>query len=391
MAFGDFTVTRASTKNILGSAGLYVSVANNVPAFEFNTDGTYRGLLVEPGATNLALQSQTFNEAVWAKTDITVTANSIVSPDGATTADTITEGTAGSAILNQAITVTAGATTTFSIFLKVGSVNDFVRIIINDNADLGNRVETWFRFSTGVLSGTGNQGTATGASASVQALPNGWYRVSLTGAIPAVTSYRMAVNSASASGSATRVNNSVYYAWQAQLETGSVATSPIVTTAGTASRVADVVTLTSASSLIGQAEGTMYTEFETRNPSSAGFFYSLSDGTGTPIENRLAIIQESNNTFTANSRVLNTNQCAIVTTNSLTGIQKMAFAYKVNDFAFYRLGVQIGTDTLGTVPTCNQIQLGGIQGSTLYFNGWIRSVALFPTRLANATLASLTA
>jgi hypothetical protein len=390
MAFGDFTVTRASTKNVLGSAGLYVSVANNVPAFEFNTDGTYRGLLVEPGATNLLLRSQEFG-ATWTTTDITVTSNSIVAPDGATTADTITEGTAGTAITTQVATVSSGATTTFSIFLKVGSANDFVRLFIGDSAMTANRVETFFQFSTGTLSGTANQGTATGASASVQALPNGWYRVSLSGAIPSVTSYRVAINSASASGSGTRVNNSVYYLWQAQLETGSVATSPIVTTAGTASRVADSVSLTGASSLIGQTEGTLYVESEYKTGGIDGARILEIVGSNSN-DNRVILIRGASSAVRIFIETADEGQADFTsTTNNLTGVFRTAVAYKENDIALYVNGVANGTDNSALIPVCDKIYIGNQNGNVNHLNGWIRSVALFPTRLANATLASITA
>jgi hypothetical protein len=394
MAFGDFTVTRASTKLRIGSNGLYGSVANNVPAFEFNTNGTYRGLLVEPGATNLALQSQAFNEAVWTKTDATITANSVVSPDGATTADTITEGTAGTGLLTQAVTVSAGATATASIYLKIGSANTFVRVMLGNDASFGDRVQTWINLSTGALSDTGNLGTGTGASASVLALPNGWYRVSISGAIPTATGYRLYVNSASASGSATRVNNSVYYAWQAQIETGSVATSPIVTTAGTASRVADVVSLTGASSLIGQTEGVVYAEVVSRsvNLPTVGRIVTLSDGT---TNNRIGLTRQANFNNRFQGLVVNSTtitaqiqQGADVAENAVT---RMAIAYATDDIAFYINGASIGTDTSSAVPACSRIDIGNQLGAEQFLNGWIRSVALFPTRLANATLASLTA
>ena len=52
MAFGDFTVDRNSAKYVLGSGGSYVSYATDEPAFEFNSDGSYKGLLVEPASTN---------------------------------------------------------------------------------------------------------------------------------------------------------------------------------------------------------------------------------------------------------------------------------------------------------------------------------------------------
>ena len=59
--FGDFTVDRNSTKYVLGSGGDIISYATDEPAFEFNADGSYKGLLVEPAATNICLQSEDIN------------------------------------------------------------------------------------------------------------------------------------------------------------------------------------------------------------------------------------------------------------------------------------------------------------------------------------------
>jgi hypothetical protein len=388
MAFGDFTVTRASTKLRIGSNGLYGSVANNVPAFEFNTDGTYRGLLVEPGATNLLLRSQEFN-TTWGKTDITVTDNSIVAPDGATTADTITEGTAGTAFLSQTVTVSAGATATASIYVKVGTTNDFIRIAISQSGTFANNVVTWFRFSTGVLSGTTNSGTGTGATASVEALINGWYRISLTGAIPAVTSYVLSVNSTSASGSTTRVNNSVYYLWQAQLETGSVATSPIVTTAGTASRVADVVTLTSASSVIGQSAGWGSVEIEMRDAGINRGIFALSDGTN---DNRFALQVGGAGTIELRIVAGTVLQGATAGQALTTGLQKWAYRYSSSSVNLSKNGSTVASLGAITVPATSQVRLGLIAAGTgNQFNGWIRSLALGATDITEATLNSLTA
>ena len=389
MAFGDFTVTRASTKNILGSAGLYVSVANDTPAFEFNTDGTYRGLLVEPGATNLALRSQEFDNASWAKSDITVTANSIASPDGTTTADTITEGTAGTAVVTQAVTVTSGATVSASVFVKVGTVNDFIRIIITGSV-FGNNIATWFRFSTGALSGTASAGTGTGATASVLALPNGWYRITLSGAITGETGYNLSINSASASGSGTRVNNSVYYLWQADLVASPVATSYIVTSGSTVARSADVVSLTGASSLVGQAQGTVYVEGESPNYTTATVrrLLTISDGT---TNNRIAISSRAsqNRLYSALGVVGGVTDVNIAQSSGATSIVKIGIGYAVNNYSFVVNGTVIGTDTSAGVPACNRVDIGNELGGTQYI-GWIRSVALFPTRLSDATIQTLT-
>jgi hypothetical protein len=177
-----------------------------------------------------------------------------------------------------------------------------------------------------------------------------------------------------------------------QMETGSVATSPIVTTAGTASRVADVVSLTGASSLIGQTGGSLYVEFErpNYNPTVVQRLFSVTDGSAT---NRISVII---NNISSNIELLVTNggvsQASIVG-SAITSSAKFAVGYAVNDIAFYVNGASAGTDTSATIPATSQVNVGvadtGASG-TGNFQGWIRSVALFPTRLANATLASIT-
>ena len=83
MAFGDFTVDRNSTKYVLGSGGDIISYATDEPAFEFNTDGSYKGLLVEPAATNICLQSEDIN-TTWSPDNATPTQSTEETPDGDT-------------------------------------------------------------------------------------------------------------------------------------------------------------------------------------------------------------------------------------------------------------------------------------------------------------------
>jgi hypothetical protein len=51
----------------------------------------YDGVTNSKAEENLLLQSQTFDNAYWTKTNITVTANSTTAPDGTTTAESILE------------------------------------------------------------------------------------------------------------------------------------------------------------------------------------------------------------------------------------------------------------------------------------------------------------
>ena len=53
----DFTVSRNSTKWVLGKNGYLYEVPANQPAIRFNTDGSYRGVLVESQSTNILKQS----------------------------------------------------------------------------------------------------------------------------------------------------------------------------------------------------------------------------------------------------------------------------------------------------------------------------------------------
>jgi hypothetical protein len=83
----------------------------------------------------------------------------------------------------------------------------------------------------------------------------------------------------------------------------------------------------------------------------------------------------------------------ITTSGAISGLNKFAGAYALNDIAFYRNGSSVGTDTSATIPACNRVNIGTPEtgtGGASNFNGWIRSVALFPTRLSNAQLVTLT-
>ena len=69
---------------------------------------------------------------------------------------------------------------------------------------------------------------------------------------------------------------------------------------------------------------------------------------------------------------------------------KLAIAYKANDFAFYVNGTQIATDNSGTVPTTSQFSFEYNSTANNLTSRTYNQAILFPTRLTNAELASLT-
>jgi hypothetical protein len=392
MAFGDFTVTRASTKLRIGSNGLYGSVANNVPAFEFNTDGTYRGLLVEPGATNLLLRSQEF-DTTWATTNATVTANQAVAPDGATTADLFVPNSATAGYVSQVTGTTALNATVYtgSVFFKKPAlaISNITFYGSDLSTPLGNH-RFGVTINTSTFAGTAfTFGNGVVTSVNVQALPNDWYRASFTGSVSSGATGNWAFACRVLTTDASIDGTNGLFLWQAQLETGSVATSPIVTTAGTASRVADVITLSSASSLIGQTEGTVFAEVNVSRLGVEGYILRVDDGSTSNI---FSIRKLSTNeiravlTATTSSGTVNLSSATVT-----TGVVKIAYAYKSGEIAISVNGVApvtvAGTFSFGTA--LSRISVGANAGSGEW-NDTIRSFALFPTRLANATLQSLT-
>ena len=129
---------------------------------------------VAPSTQNLLLRSEEFDNASWARSNLTVTANSVANPiDGAVTADTINISTDGGSVAHntdQAVggTILAGRTYCFSIYLKANGAQ-WVRM---DSAST-KFPSVWYDILNGVLGAT--QGTGV-ISKSITSVGNGWYR-----------------------------------------------------------------------------------------------------------------------------------------------------------------------------------------------------------------------
>ena len=82
-----------------------------------------------------------------------------------------------------------------------------------------------------------------------------------------------------------------------------------------------------------------------------------------------------------------------VSSTGFSGIQKIAFAYKTDDFELYRNGSSVSSDTSGSLAalaTLTDIDLGQSFGAGLQANMHIRAVALFTRRLSDAEAQALT-
>jgi hypothetical protein len=182
------------------------------------------------------------------------------------------------------------------------------------------------------------------------------------------------------------------FVWGAQVEASPIATSYIPTTTASVTRNKDDISLTGASDLIGQSEGTLYVEVDWRSATGTSqFLLSASDAT----TNNWIVIDIAANTLRMYARAdATTETLESQSIAGYAGIQKIAFAYKTDDFELYRNGSSIASDTsgslaaLGTLTTVDIGQRPSTQ--TLQANMWIRAVALYKTRLTNDQLADLT-
>ncbi len=402
---GDFNVTRGTTATRFNSAGLIESVASGVPRLDYYTSGGTAGcpaLLVEPSAANGAPNVQYLRgvdtPAVSGGLTITTGSTDFLAPDGASGSITKYVGGAASGGTQYAYytgfspTVSAAGVYTASIFVKAGTTNPLNFCALGFTAYTGASGTATSYFSLA-------SGTALTSGASIQDYGNGWYRIisapytiasgDLNGNI--VLTFAEANNDTSwpASGAL----NLTIYAWGAQLEAGSAATSYIPTTTAAVTRNADVINLSGAvSGCIGQTEGTIYVEVDLRNTSSGKRLFLLSDGTN---QNEIRVTSSATNAGDlqfavrlAGSLIVNAFSPTNVYSN---GIFKIAAVYKSADYALYVNGLQVLTsNAAGNIPACNRVDIGSQLGTSNFLNDRIRSLAIYTTRLTNAELAALT-
>jgi hypothetical protein len=383
------TFTRASSGTYVGSDGLIQTATTNEPRFYHNpTTGESLGLLVEEASTNLFLQSNAFT-TTWSNTDTVATATQTTAPDGSNAGWKLAAGT-GTSNHNvfQSIAFTAVATTA-SVFVKY-----------LDHRWVGIRIGfgvSQFFGSWDLQNGVVGSVTA-GATIGMQAVGNGWYRLTLTATLTTAGSANciIGLNNADALALTTYTGTGTgIYLFGAQLEAGAFPTSYIPTTSATATRAADVasITETNFSSWYNQTEGTVFAETQLQSiaaRSAAGF--DINDNSTnnrivfraltTSVTDQVVIRSGSSTVFSA---------AAGVSPAPTTASRKSAVGYKVNDFMFTAIGSAGFTGTTGAVPvSVNQMLIGYEQGPTGQLGGTIKRLTYWPTRLSNEVLQRIT-
>jgi hypothetical protein len=370
--FSDIiTFTRASTATFFNSSGVLTSAAINDPRFDYDPlTLAARGLLIEEMRANLLPYSEQFdNISGWVvqSTAPTITPNTVESPAGTFTADTITFAATDSRIRNAVgLSFTAGVSYTFSIYVKaVGTSLNKIRFAFFDGAqqnspDLIVSNAVWTRLTTTFIAAN------TTASGSLQ--------------------IRNATDN---------LANSLYI-WGAQLEAGAFPTSYIPTTTTALTRNADVASVNTLAPWYNATEGTLYGEITDAAIAVGGVsrrIANINDGTEA---DRITIGWAGATSVAA--AFVTDNSVAQAGFTSPAGAYpfptKVALAYKAADFQAAVNGSAFATVSSGTVPTVNRMTIGDVVTGTTgaqNINGHVRRITYYPRRLSQAELAAITA
>lgn len=358
--------------------------------------GVGEGFFSERQTTNLLLQSEAFN-TTWSASVITVTANSTVAPDGATTADTLAA-TAGGGSVSQAFTITAGRGVSFSVWAKANASN-FLYAKVGDGT---NFVECWWNLSTGAT-GTNSAGVSTVLFSQkfIEAYPNGWYRCMLDVTTSVSTSITATIGPAAADNTSPANTNSIF-AWGAQAEaetTGAMcATSYIPTTTVTVTRSADMCYLPVDSRWFNPSEGTIVLEFVNRQAPATSSGSHVFGGVANTFTDVMYLARVGTSTVrltwgNGSGHLGNLDRPYVFTPGTVT---KMAFSWALNDVAFAIDGAApASASSTWVAPTFARIGIGCAPWATSDAgnkpNAIVRAMKYFPRRLANAHLQTLTA
>lgn len=222
------TLTRASPGGRWNAAGLWVSEAADTARFDHDpVSHALRGLLIEPQRTNAVLQSSAFEQGSWIKNGSgvaipAVTADAAAAPDGTATAERIDypafdSGTAATfSLIQQAVTVAAPRC--LSIWLRGGAGGEKIELCA---------------FASGAYELT---------SPAALTLTTSWQRYSLV-STAAAASITLHLGLNAYNGIALAQGAATIFAWGAQVEAGTSATSTIATAGASATRAADALVL----------------------------------------------------------------------------------------------------------------------------------------------------
>ncbi len=363
------------------------SAAVYQPRIDFDAvTGDRKGLLIEEARTNAFDKSEDFTSPTFALTNVTVTSNQGTAPDGTNNADKVVAGFATQCFLLKNTAITSGDTHTLSVFAKADGLN-FIQITGSTGFPTDHQN---YNLSTGALASSSST-----LSSSIEDFGNGWYRIALTlTATSTVSGGRFVIALMSgddgridSDGTSNLSGTDGVLLFGAQFEEGAFPTSYIPTSGSTATRAADVASIATSAFGYNQDEGTLVTEAQTFLANNSHRIISINDGSSS---NRIILMAHTTNHLFVGVGGATQGFCDAggYTSNVFT---KHAAAYQEDHFAACIDAGTVATDSSGTVPTVNVMNIGSALLSSFGFlNGHIKKLQYFPRRLSDTELQEIT-
>lgn len=365
------TFTRNSIGTYYDSTGTLQTATANTPRFDHDpVTHQPKGILIEEQRTNLLTRSSELDNAAWIKTDLTISSNSIIAPDGSSSADKLVEATTTSShTLRGVVNLTSGNIYTFSFFAKSAGRN-----IVHF-------------YGSGGLSMNGIVNLATGTilfgSVNISNAGNGWYRISASSSTTFTGANSIWIVTNNGSDTYTGDGTSGIYVWGAQLEQGSFPTSYIPTTTAAVTRAADDLRL---NGLTIYPEYTAFTEFnqgfEMRNSARLiGFSNTSPRAAVTPISST-----------TLNHTAFNTTDGNTSSTTGLNrSIRRVASISRISPQSrrIVADGQNVVGDT-GFTPMTSVMYIGSESGGGNFINTQLRKLNLYPSAITDTQLQLMT-
>ena len=337
-----------------GASTAQAGLLENTPRLDYSGGATCPSLLLEPSRSNLLEYSEYFEGSGWTtQAGITLTANTAetLSPEGLNNAYKVvsTDATKGFYFSGLSVTTTVVRT----IYLK-GSVGGET-IVFKDPSGFG--------------------------TPSTKTLTTDWQRFEMATTNDGNTYQGLFIDD---------ISVGTIYAYGAQLEAGSYATSYIPTYGTSQTRAVDNMQIASGiSDLLPQGTGTMYVEATINDAvNTEGYLMRIEQAS---FANTIFIARSTAGNLFASYR---NNNSAIFSMqkNNVANTFKAALAFESGNSVLYVNGEQIDTSLATYTPavTYDDIRLGGYSANTANMSGGISQAIVFKTRLSNLDLAILT-
>jgi hypothetical protein len=382
-----FTFTGGNESMYRTSLGLLQQASTNTPRIEYGANGQCLGLLMEAARTNLIVQSQDFATSWTGTRASAANTTSPLAPDGSQTADALSEdGTAENshAVSQSGYSFTNTTAYTMSIWVKAGN-RSWVALQFGSTAFSGTPT-AYFNVSAGTAGAVSG-----GATSSIGAYANGWYRCTMTATATASAADGVAVFIGEGDGDAifSGLSQVSLYLWGAQLEAGAFASSYIPTTTGSVARTADRCIRTLGSEYAA-ATGTFVVTGDVQNSVGATpAIFAVHDNAVTGAEEMILYANAgARRWLVKDGGGEQGNVLAGSITDGVAG--KMACVYTANDLDIAVNGTMSGAqDTSATLPTVTRLDLMRQDASAITF-GHILTFDYYPTRLVNGFLTTVT-